>query len=100
DVLLLASGYEGQSNAIMEAMAAGVPVVATDIPGNRELVVPGETGYLTPLDVRSALAKWTLAILEDRDLAQRFGAAARQRMATEFSVPRMVDRYAAVYREV
>ncbi len=100
DVLWLASGYEGQSNTIMEAMAAGVPVVATDIPGNRELVVPGETGYLTPLDVRSAIAKWTLAILEDDALARRFGASAKQRMATEFSVARMVERYAAVYREV
>ena len=46
DVLWLASEYEGQSNAIMEAMAASVPVIATDIPGNRDLVVHDVTGYL------------------------------------------------------
>ncbi len=100
DVVWLASGYEGQSNAIMEAMAAGVPVVATDIPSNRELVIPGETGYLTPLDNRSAFAKYTLGLLDDAALARRFGAAGKQRMLAEFSVARMVDRYAAVYREI
>src|SRR5262249_17274065 len=46
NVFWLASEFEGMSNSIMEAMAAGVPVVATDIPPNRELVVDGETGYL------------------------------------------------------
>jgi glycosyltransferase involved in cell wall biosynthesis len=100
DVAWLASGYEGQSNAIMEAMAAGVPVVATDIPGNRDLVVPGETGYLVPLDSRSAFAKWTLQILQDADLAHRFGAAGKARMTAEFSVERMVNRYAALYGEL
>ncbi len=48
DVLWSTSGYEGQSNVILEAMAAGVPVVATDIPGTRELMVSGVTGYLVP----------------------------------------------------
>src|SRR6185436_9891018 len=45
DLLVLASSHEGQSNAIMEAMSAGVPVVASDIPDNRDLVVNGETGF-------------------------------------------------------
>jgi glycosyltransferase involved in cell wall biosynthesis len=100
DVLWLASGYEGQSNAIMEAMAAGVPVVATDIPGNRDLVVPGETGYLVSPDSRSAFAKSTLPILEDAALAHRLGAAGKARMLAEFSVAKMVERYVDLYCEI
>ena len=97
DCFWLASAYEGQSNALMEAMAAGVPVVATDIPENRELVVSGQSGYLEPLDVRSAFARRTLTILEDADLARRLGEAGRERMQRDFSIERMVDRYAAMY---
>ncbi|HEY2148689.1 MAG TPA: glycosyltransferase, partial [Pirellulales bacterium] len=100
DALWLASGYEGQSNAIMEAMAAGIPVVATDIPGNRDLVAHGKTGYLVPPNSRSAFAKWTLPILEDAALAKRLGAAGKGRMAAEFSVERMVGRYVDLYSEI
>jgi glycosyltransferase involved in cell wall biosynthesis len=100
DLLWLASGYEGLPNAVMEAMAAGVPVVATDIPGNRDLVVPGQTGYLVRVGDRAALAQKANKILEDPELRQRLGEAGRQRILSEFSVERMIDRYAALYREV
>jgi len=112
DVLWLPSAYEGQSNAIMEAMAAGVPVVATDIPGTRELVVDGQTGYLVSTEgwppnattvnktVAAGLARHTLRILDDPALARRLGEAAQKRMRDEFSVENMVARYADLYRRL
>ena len=100
DVLWSTSGYEGQSNAILEAMAAGVPVVASDIPGNRDLVVPDQTGYLAAVGHRAGFARWTNQILDDAALARRLGQAARERAAREFSVEAMVGRYVALYEEV
>ncbi len=100
DCLWLASEYEGQSNAIMEAMAAGVPVVATDIPGNRDLVVPGQTGYLVPVGDRAAFARHTHELLNDVALARRLGDAGRGRMLAEFSIERMVERHLQLYREL
>ena len=96
----LASGYEGQSNALMEAMSAGVPVVATDIPGNRDLVVPGETGYLVPVGDRGEFARWTKVLLEVAELAARYGDAGRDRMQREFSIERMVERHAELYENL
>jgi len=100
DLLWSTSGYEGQSNAILEAMAAGVPVVASDIPGTRELVVPDETGYLIPVGDRAAFAKFSERLLSDAALAGRFSAAARSRVASDFSVEKMIERHIAFYREV
>lgn len=100
DVLWSTSAYEGQSNAIMEAMAAGIPVVATDVAGTRDLVLPGETGYLVPLGDRAALAKHTNDLLNNPELARRLGEAGKQRMLKEFAVERMVEKYARLYREL
>jgi glycosyltransferase involved in cell wall biosynthesis len=100
DVLWSTSGYEGQSNVILEAMAAGVPVVATDIPGTRELLTSDETGYLVPVGDRAAFAKRTERLLNDPALCARLAAAARERVEREFSVEKMVSRHAALYREV
>ncbi|MBL9125285.1 MAG: glycosyltransferase [Planctomycetaceae bacterium] len=100
DVLALASGYEGLPNVVMEALITGVPVVATDIPGSRELVVPGENGYLVGVGDRAGFARYCLKIIEDPELRSRLGAAGRRRMLDEFSVARMVERHAALYREL
>lgn len=100
DALWSTSGYEGQSNAILEAMAAGVPVVATDISGTRELVVPDTTGYLVPVGDRAGFARCTERLLNDAMLAARLSAAARDRAASEFNVERMVSQYVALYRGV
>jgi glycosyltransferase involved in cell wall biosynthesis len=100
DVFWLASEFEGLSNSVMEVMAAGVPVVVSDIPPNRELVVPGETGFVVPLGDRVAFAQFTAKLLTDPELAQRLGADARERIRTEFSIDKMVAGYVKLYREL
>jgi len=100
DVLWSTSGYEGQSNSVMEAMACGVPVVATDVPGTRDLVAAEATGYLVPVGDRAGIARHTNRLLNDAELARRLGEAGRERMQREFSVEKMVRRYVALYREL
>jgi glycosyltransferase involved in cell wall biosynthesis len=100
DCFWLGSGYEGQSNALMEAMLAGVPVVATDIAGNRDLVVPEETGFLVPVGDAGQFARKTHQFFEDRELARRCGENARRRMCDEFSVSKMIERHRKLYREI
>lgn len=96
----LGSEYEGQSNALMEAMSWGIPCVATDIPGNRDLVIPAQTGYLVPVGDRAELARKTERILENQNWAAQLGAAGRARMEREFSVEQMVARHAELYRSL
>jgi glycosyltransferase involved in cell wall biosynthesis len=100
DVLWLASEYEGQSNAIMEAMAAGVPVIATDIAGNRDLVVNDVTGFLVPIGDRFEFTRRTDWLLSDDELRRSFGAAGRERIEREFTVEKMVQRHAELYRQL
>jgi glycosyltransferase involved in cell wall biosynthesis len=97
DCLWLASAYEGLPNAIMEAMACAVPVVATNISGNRDLVVHGVTGYLVPIGDRAGIARHTNRLLDDPALAKRLGTAGRAKIEREFTVDRMVEAYAALY---
>ena len=100
DVLWLGSDYEGQSNAVMEAMSAGVPCVVSDVPSNRELVTDGETGFLVKPGDAMGFCQWADRLLADDALRARIGAAGRARMRAEFSVDAMVTRYEALYRDV
>lgn len=100
DLFCLASDFEGMSNSVMEAMAVGLPVLASDIPPNRELVLEATTGHLIPVGDRAGFARAALSLLERPEKAQQMGAAGRERMATEFSVARMISGYAQIYREV
>jgi glycosyltransferase involved in cell wall biosynthesis len=100
NVFCLASEFEGMSNSLMEAMAAGVPVVAGDIPPNRELVVDGETGFFVNVGDGVGYAQFADRILADPQLAQRLGSAGRKRMQENFSLEKMVEAHVELYRDV
>ena len=97
DMLWLASAFEGQSNVVLEAMAAGVPVIATDIVGTRDLVVPDETGFLVPVGDRAAFVKQTRKVFEEAGLAESLSVNSQARIANEFSVDQMIARHAELY---
>lgn len=96
----LASDYEGQSNALMEAMSMGVPAVASDIVGNRELMQNEVTGYLVPVGDSATFARKTQLILNDKKLAANLGSAAQRVMREHFSVEAMIARHVDLYRRV
>ena len=100
DIFVLPSLAEGISNTILEAMACGLPVVATRVGGNEELVVEGETGFLVPRANPGAMADALQRFIEDDSLRDRHGAAARRRVEKHFSINGMVNRYLEVYDEL
>jgi glycosyltransferase involved in cell wall biosynthesis len=97
DVLVQPSIFEGLPLAVLEGMAAALPVVVTDVVGNREAVVSGESGLVVPPDDPLALARALLRLVLDPHLAARLGMQARQRAAREFTAPVMARRTQAVY---
>ena len=97
DVFAFPSLFEGLCLAVIEAQAAGVPVVATPVGGIRETVVDGETGLLVPPQDPQALAAAIRRLLDDRELAGRLAAEARRRVHERFSVQRMVEETLALY---
>ena len=100
DCFWLGSGYEGQSNSLMEAMALGIPAIATDISGNRDLVVHNSTGYLVPVGDAAGFARCTNSLLDDTAMRKQMGDASKQRMKLEFSVDQMITRHAKLYEEL
>ncbi len=100
DLLVLASLHEGLPNAVMEAMAAGVPVVATAVGGTKELITDGETGYLAPSANSAALAERILFALCDEIHRDEIVSAARRRITSAFGIERMVESVEALYDEV
>lgn len=100
DIFVLPSREEGFSNALLEAMAVGVPVIATAVGGNRDAVTDGESGLLVRPGNPSALGGAILKLALDSTLRARLGASARQRVRDCFSLDACVSRYEALYREI
>jgi sugar transferase (PEP-CTERM/EpsH1 system associated) len=98
DIFVLPSLGEGMCNTILEAMAAGLPVVATRVGGNPELVVEGVTGALVPARDTGALAAAISRYTTDEPLRHDHGFAGRQRVLKEFTLERMADRYLELYK--
>jgi len=97
DVFAFPSRFEGLCLAVIEAQAAGVPVVATPVGGIVETVVAGETGTLVPVDDPAALAEAICALLADPAAAAAMAAEARRLVLLRFSVETMVERTIAFY---
>jgi len=100
DLFVLPSIGEGISNAILEAMASGLPIVATQVGGNSQLVVHGETGLLVPPQDPGLMAAAISTYLHDERTLRLHGRAARMRAEVNFSIERMVEEYDSVYREM
>lgn len=100
DISVLPSRLEGMSNAILEAMASGLPVVAKDVGGNPELVIEGETGFLPQDNNVTAFAAAIERLVIDLQLRVRMGKMARKHATKNFSIDSMVRNYADCYRNL
>lgn len=100
DIGVLASHEEGFSNAILEGMAAGLPMVVTDVGGNAEAVINGVCGLVVPPRDPVALAAALYALAGSHSMRARLGQAARERAAACFTVDACVAKYEQLYRDV
>ena len=99
DIFVLPSLYEGFPLSILEATAAGKPVIASAIAGNDEIISDSQTGLLVPAADPIALARAIETLLSDPALAQRLALAGRARLYREFAVDTMVQRVTRIYEE-
>jgi glycosyltransferase involved in cell wall biosynthesis len=97
DLSVLSSTSEGLSNVILESMAAGKPVVATNVGGSQEMVKDGITGYLVPPTDSGAIASAVIDLLQNPNKAQAMGAAGRKVVQEKFTIEAMVKKYEDLY---
>lgn len=98
DIYVTASAKEGLPLAPLEAMASRLPVIASDVPGHREVVAHGETGLLVAPDDDKALAEAIESLLDDGERRARMGRAGRERVLRDFAIGPMVEKTAEIYR--
>lgn len=101
DAYVMSSAWEGMANVLLEASATGLPIAATDVGGNREVVLHGKTGFLVSLKDPYALAQAMLRLMDMLDdERQAMGKAAREHIEANFGMERVVDQWEALYREL
>ena len=100
DAFVLNSHSEGMSNTVLEAMACGLPVVATAVGSNPDLLVAGETGLLIPPADQQALKAAIASLAENSKLRRRMGSQGRQRIERQFGIQGMVRAYGQLYSEL
>jgi glycosyltransferase involved in cell wall biosynthesis len=100
DIAVLPSQAEGFPNALLEYMAAGLPAIATDVGGNREVINNGSNGLLTPPNDPEALAKVILSLLENPTVASKLAYAGRERVRRDFSFQRLIANVDAMYTDL
>jgi glycosyltransferase involved in cell wall biosynthesis len=100
DLYVHPSLWEGMPNAVLEAMACGKPIIATDVDGTVELLIDGESGYLIPPNEVEPLATAVSYLLTHPDEAQKMGNAARQRAASQFSLDTTMTATVHLYKSL
>jgi glycosyltransferase involved in cell wall biosynthesis len=100
DLLVVPSTNEGLSNAALEAMASGVPVLGNAGCGHEQFITPGEDGVIADLSTAKALATFLAALLSGAERLVDFGRKARTKMVEHFSIDSMASAYAQLYRGV
>jgi glycosyltransferase involved in cell wall biosynthesis len=97
DVFVHTSDFEGMPNAVMEAMAMGLPVVASAVDGTCELIEDGVSGYLLPPGDVDAFAERIRELMEDSDLAHQLGGKAHRDVLERFGMARMIEAYEQLF---
>jgi len=100
DLYVLSSTTEGISLTLLEAMATKLPIVATNVGGNPEVVIDGETGYLVPPQNPEEMAKKLLLLINDKNLRRQMGEKGRERVIANFSIKETAKKYEELYSSV
>jgi glycosyltransferase involved in cell wall biosynthesis len=100
DIFWLASEFEGQSNSLLEAMQAGIPVVVSDIPANRELIRHGENGYTVKLGDSPGFSQYAWKLLQEPELAESLTNNAQTMIKEQFSLKKMIMSHVKLYQSL
>jgi len=100
DIFLLTSHREGMPNAVLEAMAAGIPCISTAVGGARDVILDGVTGFLVRPGDAEAIAQFVIRLAESSELRRQLGEAGRARAGEQYSIEEMVRRHEALFDEL